>query len=603
MILDNIYQVHPELVFAVEWLGDELLYDLQLYELEDTEDEFWVLNPDYQLQKEYKTDLKYYINELPTTKKCIVIMFEGNWIAKIFKRGWYPYHGYETVEIIKPKLIWSKNPDIDILIEFENNPYGKFEPTVWDRDYRMTWYLDPRVNPIGEKVWAFKCEPIDINPIGDKDMGYVMPLINVEFNEHLPKLNIDINKYYPAYWELNYDHVYELDPIHQTDRQLWAIKYTPASGKSDGWKWAGTVAPEMEIEYNPDLGDLNYTIDYVIPWHDLNYEHVWMLDNKHKQPGEEEIWAFKIKMSENTQGSIVVGYISPEFEKTVNPDLQHLKFDTDYYVFPWHDLQYEHIWYIEIDNKLVWAANLSATSNSIGIKDMGIVEAELTQLDVIFISYHEKNAEENWQRVLEKAPYAKRVDGVKGIFEAHKQAANLSNTDMFYVVDGDAWLVDEWEFNFQPSLFDRDCAYVWSSKNPVNDLTYQYGGVKLFNKSTLKKKKKWTTIDMFSTMPKIKAEDTISCITNFNVDEFSTWRSAFRESVKLYISSQLTRLDGWLLSNKKKRFGKFAVAGAEAGIQYAKDNIKNKTALLQINDYDWLREHFDRQLGKTVNAN
>ena len=54
--------------------------------------------------------------------------------------------------------------------------------------------------------------------------------------------------------------------------------------------------------------------------------------------------------------------------------------------------------------------------------------------DVFFISYHEQYADENFEALLDKAPLAKRVDGIKGIFNAHKHAAELSKTKMFYVI-------------------------------------------------------------------------------------------------------------------------------------------------------------------------
>ena len=48
--------------------------------------------------------------------------------------------------------------------------------------------------------------------------------------------------------------------------------------------------------------------------------------------------------------------------------------------------------------------------------------------DVFFISYHEQYADKNFEALLDKAPLAKRVDNVKGIFNAHKRAAELSKT-------------------------------------------------------------------------------------------------------------------------------------------------------------------------------
>ena len=67
--------------------------------------------------------------------------------------------------------------------------------------------------------------------------------------------------------------------------------------------------------------------------------------------------------------------------------------------------------------------------------------------DVVFISYNEPNADTNYNNLLKKFPNAKRIHGVKGIHQAHIAAANIATTEMFYVVDGDADLVNDFNFN------------------------------------------------------------------------------------------------------------------------------------------------------------
>ena len=664
-MLENIYQIPHEESLAVEWQGYDLQYDLQLYELGQGHSEFFVINPNNDIPKKWKTDLKYYIEELPDTRKCVVVAHEGEWIVKIFKDGWYPYHGYETVEIVKAKLAWTRNSDIDKLITYEDDPFGTFEPNKWDRNYKLVWYIDPRFNPLDDKVWAFSCQPIGKEILGTKDMGYVVPDVLVEFNEHLPDLGVDANDCCPPFYDLAHECAYELDPIHQTNNErLWVIKFTPLWRRPKEWKWLGAITPEFTIIYNPELPKMDYDLDYTMPWHDFTFEHVWFLDRKHLKEGEDDIWAFTIQVTEELEGSKIVDYASPNVHVVYNPSLPKLYYNIEYtipwhdlayehvwmldnkhlqnneepmwavkskttltkpkgskiigsvsplvditynldlpkleyneeYIVPWHDLAYEHVWYLDSTNKeKVWAVRASMCNTPIGEKEVGAVVPQFEDhLDVIFISYKEPNADENWNRVLEKAPWAKRVHGVEGIFNAHKAAAKLAKTDMFFVVDGDAWLVDDWQFDFQPGIFDRDCAYVWCSQNPVNDLTYQNGGVKLFNKSILMKQRKWTTLDMFTgIMPKISDEDKISCVTTFNVDEFSTWRSAFRECVKLYKNNQMGKLNEWLSSNPKKKFGKYAALGASQACDYASEFASDHKALLKINDYTWLRQQFD----------
>ena len=74
-------------------------------------------------------------------------------------------------------------------------------------------------------------------------------------------------------------------------------------------------------------------------------------------------------------------------------------------------------------------------------------------LDVFYISYNEDFADENYEMLQVFAPLAKRIHGVKGIFEAHKKAAEQSNTTHFYVVDADAIIEEEFTFKFTPSSY------------------------------------------------------------------------------------------------------------------------------------------------------
>ena len=219
--------------------------------------------------------------------------------------------------------------------------------------------------------------------------------------------------------------------------------------------------------------------------------------------------------------------------------------------------------------------------------------------DVVFISYNETNAEENYQALLEVAPNAKRVHGVKGIHQAHIEAAKQCTTEMFWVVDGDAQLVDNFEFDYQVPRWDYDCVHVWRSKNPINDLTYGYGGVKLLP-THLTKQVDVDSADMTTSIShKFKAVEEISNITEFNTDAFSTWRSAFRECVKLsssVIRGQIdeetrARLNTWCEVGRDNQFGDYAISGALLGRKYGADCI-DSVQLGKINDYDWLYEQF-----------
>ena len=76
-------------------------------------------------------------------------------------------------------------------------------------------------------------------------------------------------------------------------------------------------------------------------------------------------------------------------------------------------------------------------------------------LDVVQISYHESFADDNFEILQMFAPHAKRIEGVKGIFAAHKAAAEIAETSHFYVIDADAVMDEEFSFRFKPDK-DKD---------------------------------------------------------------------------------------------------------------------------------------------------
>ena len=244
--------------------------------------------------------------------------------------------------------------------------------------------------------------------------------------------------------------------------------------------------------------------------------------------------------------------------------------------------------------------------------------------DVFFISYHEQYADENFEALLDKAPLAKRVDGIEGIFNAHKRAAELSKTKMFYVIDADAILVDEFEFDYQPTELDEayegvlatDCVHTWRAINPINDLVYGYGGAKLFPARGLREAEGWNLDFTTSVVKSFKPMSQISNTTAFNTDPYSTWKAAVRECSKL-ASSIITlpsgkkylirkqhedtekRLDIWCTKGSKRLYGEYAIAGALAGRKFGTKHRGNKKALDLINNYEWLQEQYEREYPTT----
>lgn len=223
------------------------------------------------------------------------------------------------------------------------------------------------------------------------------------------------------------------------------------------------------------------------------------------------------------------------------------------------------------------------------------------EYDIVFISYNEPDADKNYSKLKERFPRAKRVHGVKGIHQAHIQAAKLCNTDLFWIVDGDAIILNDFSFDYVPEHHNGEAVHVWRSKNPINDMVYGYGGIKLFPTQL--------TIDMDTSRPdmttsisnKFVAVKKVSNITAFNTGEFETWKSAFRECAKLsakIIDRQKddetnARLKIWTTVGSDRDFGEYAIQGAIQGKKYGEKHTQSPQDLRRINDFEWLQEQFD----------
>ena len=217
--------------------------------------------------------------------------------------------------------------------------------------------------------------------------------------------------------------------------------------------------------------------------------------------------------------------------------------------------------------------------------------------DIIFISYQESNAEHRYSILKQRFPYAKRIHGVKGIHQAHIEAAKISLTDMFWVVDADAIIVEDFDFSYIPKIEEQEWVHVWHSRNPVNDLTYGYGGVKLLPRQ-LTLDMDTTSSDMTTSISSnLKVIEEVSNITAFNIDEFSTWRSAFRECAKL-ASNSIDRQNKEETDERLKTWTTYAsgdysgdaLRGARDGMRFGLSSSSN---LNLINNFDWLQEKYN----------
>jgi len=513
------------------------------------------------------------------------------WVARIKPKN---VLGVKDMGDVMPLIEYNPDiPDIDFVV---NNI-----PVYYDSDYQydLVWYLEDKfvLDADKEKIWAMRIR--SNAPVGTKDMGVISP--RFEYNSDIPLVDFDVEIKIP-YQDFCYDHTWYLDPLFTKglDKDIWVLKM--ASRSFNGTKNMGYIMPKFN--YNPDIPKIDFRFISMpdLAYLDFVYELNWYLPEEYSDDSG-KTWAMKLSpvsdraLIRQTQYKDM-GFVEPVFDTEFNPELPALHYDISNKKIPYFDFAYDLVWYVDPKyangKEDIWAFKIKAHS-SIGDKHMSFIKP-MIDTDVVFISYNEANAEENWQRVREKFPKAKRVDKVKGIFEAHKRAAEIVDTEMFYVVDGDAEIIDAWNFNFIPSVFDLDVVHLWTSRNPINDLEYGYGGVKLFPRKLLLEATTWR-VDLTTGLGKLKLINEVSNITAFNTDPFNTWRSAFRECAKLSASTDHdaeTRLNIWCTMGRDKPYGEYALSGAAQGKLYGSENKDDVEKLKLINNYEWMKNEFTK---------
>lgn len=239
----------------------------------------------------------------------------------------------------------------------------------------------------------------------------------------------------------------------------------------------------------------------------------------------------------------------------------------------------------------------------------------LKDYDVVYISYDEPNADENWAELLKWVPNAKRVHGVEGIAHAHIAASRLSTTEKTITVDGDNRLyADLLSHSFEVSdpYYTTDTLVNWPSKNIINGLSYGNGGIKLWPTHVLANR---NTNELAATE---SAQHTDYCMglasqitfhksfsyTVINGSPLQAWRAGFREGIKLCLNrgirdnldniwqDGILKLTQWMTIGADIENGMWAILGARQGCYYA--YFTNKSLDI-LSDYTKLNDYFDNK--------
>jgi hypothetical protein len=222
-------------------------------------------------------------------------------------------------------------------------------------------------------------------------------------------------------------------------------------------------------------------------------------------------------------------------------------------------------------------------------------------LDIVFISNGEPNAEHNLKRLilLPKTNRTVRVDGINGRAAAYHAAARASTTPWFFAVFAKLEVDLDFDWSWQPDRMQQAKHYIFHARNLCNGLVYGHQAMIAYNRQ-LVLDNPGRGLDFTLDSPH-EVVPIVSGIAAYNTSDWSTWRTAFREVLKLRASlpdvENEYRIQQWLTTNQAIR-SEVSAAGAQDALDYYDEVAGDFDQLKKSYEWEWLASYafFKRQL-------
>ena len=217
-------------------------------------------------------------------------------------------------------------------------------------------------------------------------------------------------------------------------------------------------------------------------------------------------------------------------------------------------------------------------------------------LDVVFIDNGEPNADANYNHLKWAAERANgikihRSTGVNGRVAAYRAAAELSTTPWFFAVFAKLEVSTSFDWTWQPDRLQEPKHYIFHATNPVNGLEYGHQAMIAYNKELVLTN---TAEGLDFTLD--QAHEVVPIVSGtayYNDTPWMTWRTAFRECIKLKDSlpnvENEYRLNQWLTRDNTE--GQWSRQGAEDAIEYYTAVAGDFTELKRSYDWAWLASY------------
>jgi len=218
-------------------------------------------------------------------------------------------------------------------------------------------------------------------------------------------------------------------------------------------------------------------------------------------------------------------------------------------------------------------------------------------IDIVFISNGEPNAEENFQHLKTVTKNCTnnvfRIDGIQGRVASQHAAAHASTSPWYFAVFAKLYVDQNFNWNWQPDRMQQPKHYIFHAVNPVNGLVYGHQAIVAYNKkltlSTLGHGLDFTLDSAHEVVP------IVSGVAYYNSSAWVSWRTAFREVLKLKASlpdvENEYRLNKWLNFDNTDQhivYESWSRWGAEDAVEYYESVNGNFEELKKSYEWQWL---------------
>jgi len=327
----------------------------------------------------------------------------------------------------------------------------------------------------------------------------------------------------------------------------------------------------------------------------------WFADVNYHVPGPKRIAWPEVNVGDN---DLVTTINATKFESeyqlfNCNTDTAH----TDTEPSLWGEKHHQLISFSQ-DNSISLVPKLAQNSLKTQVYDyLHLVRVDTVPSkpqDIVFISYDEPQADENWNILCARFPRARRVHGVEGMENALKAAAHASTTPWFYATFAKTRLHEDWDFSFVPDRWQAPKHYIFNALNTSNGLCYGHMGIILYHTQTVLDSKPWEQIGGMDFTMSFATESIplTSVYGEFATSPYHAWRTAFREVSKLcqwQVDKPSVETDYRINVWRTHATGpcaKWVLLGAQDGAEFFASNSNNNEELKKAFRWEWLKDFY-----------